>query len=107
MSCHSGQKAKGGLRLDRFDLVMKGGNGGAAIIPGDTAKSLLTRYIDLPEDDEKHMPPKGKTQVTDDERAILDWWSKRARRKPGQSATSPFRRTCNWPWNAPFPKPSA
>jgi uncharacterized membrane protein len=74
VSCHSGQKAKGGLRLDRFDLVMKGGNGGAAIVPGDPAKSLLSRYIDLPEDDDKHMPPKGKTQVTDDERAILDWW---------------------------------
>ncbi len=74
VSCHSGQKAKGGLRLDRFDLVMKGGNGGAAVVPSDPAKSLMTRYIDLPEDDEKHMPPKGKTQVTDDERAILDWW---------------------------------
>jgi hypothetical protein len=74
VSCHSGQKAKGGLRLDRFDLVMKGGNGGAAIVPGDPTKSLVSRYIDLPDDDEKHMPPKGKTPVTDDERAILDWW---------------------------------
>jgi uncharacterized membrane protein len=74
VSCHSGQKAKGGLRLDRYDLVLKGGNGGAAVVPGDSSKSLMARYIDLPEEEEKHMPPKGKTQVSDDERAILDWW---------------------------------
>jgi hypothetical protein len=74
VSCHSGQKAKGGLRLDRFDLVMKGGNGGASVVPSEPSKSLLLRYIDLPDDDEKHMPPKGKTQLSDDERAILEWW---------------------------------
>jgi hypothetical protein len=74
VSCHSGQKAKGGLRLDRYDLVLKGGNTGPAVIPGDVDKSLLLKYIDLPEDDEKHMPPKGKTQLSDDEQAILAWW---------------------------------
>jgi len=74
VSCHSGQKAKGGLRLDRYDLVMKGGNSGAAVVPSEPTKSLLLKYIDLPDDDEKHMPPKGKTQLTDDEQAVLAWW---------------------------------
>ena len=74
VGCHSGEKAKGGLRLDRFDEVMKGGNGGAAVVASQPDKSLMLRYIDLPEDDEKHMPPKGKTQLSDDERAILGWW---------------------------------
>ena len=74
VGCHSGQKAKGGLRLDAFDQLMKGGNSGTAVIAGDPAKSLLVRYIDLPENDAKHMPPKGKTQVSDDERLILNWW---------------------------------
>ena len=53
---------------------MKGGNSGAAVIAGDPAKSNLLRYIDLPENDSKHMPPKGKTPVSDDERLILNWW---------------------------------
>ncbi len=44
------------------------------MIAGDPAKSNLLRYIDLPEGDAKHMPPKGKTQVSDDERLILNWW---------------------------------
>ncbi len=30
VGCHSGQKAKGGLRLDGFAQLMKGGNSGAA-----------------------------------------------------------------------------
>ena len=74
VGCHGGQKAKGGLRLDGFAQVMKGGDGGTAVIAGDPAKSNLLRYIDLPETDAKHMPPKGKTQVSDDERLILNWW---------------------------------
>ncbi len=74
VGCHSGQKAKGGLRLDGFDQIVKGGNSGAVLIAGDPAKSSLIRYLDLPESDPKHMPPKGKTQLSDDERLILDWW---------------------------------
>ncbi len=74
VGCHSGQKAKGGLRLDAYEQLMKGGNNGAVFLAGDPAKSPLLRYIDLPLDDPKHMPPKGKTQVTDDERLILGWW---------------------------------
>ena len=74
VGCHSGQKAKGGLRLDGFAQVMKGGNGGAAVVAGAPVKSNLLRYIDLPETDAKHMPPKGKTQVNEDERLILNWW---------------------------------
>lgn len=74
VGCHGGAKANGGLRLDAYQQVIKGGNGGAVVVAGDPAKSTLLRYIDLPEGDPKHMPPKGKTQVSDDERLILDWW---------------------------------
>ena len=74
VGCHGGQKAKGGLRLDAFAQVMKGGDSGAVVVAGEPAKSTLLRYIDLPESDSKHMPPKGKVQVSDDERLILSWW---------------------------------
>ena len=74
VGCHGVAKANGGLRLDEYQQVLKGGNDGAAVVAGDPAKSTLLRYIDLPEGDPKHMPPKGKTQVTEDERLILDWW---------------------------------
>ena len=74
VGCHSGQKAKGGLRLDSFQQLIKGGNSGAVLIAGEPGKSMLLRYLDLPEDDPKHMPPKGKAPLSDDQRLILDWW---------------------------------
>ena len=74
VGCHGEAKANGGLRLDAYQQVLKGGNGGAVVVTGDPAKSTLLRYIDLPEADPKHMPPRGKTPVSDDERLILSWW---------------------------------
>src|SRR5712671_6291461 len=38
--CHADEKM-GGLRLDSRDGLLKGGNSGPAIVPGDPEKSLL------------------------------------------------------------------
>ena len=43
--CHAGAKQKGGLRLDYRDALLKGGEHGPAIIPGDPGKSLLLRAL--------------------------------------------------------------
>ena len=40
ITCH-GAAALGGLNLETYDAVMKGGASGAVIVPGDPAKSLL------------------------------------------------------------------
>lgn len=34
----------------------------------------MTKRINLPEEDEDHMPPEGKPQLTEEEKAILDAW---------------------------------
>ena len=41
--CHSAEakKLKGGLRFDLKDGVLKGGDSGPAVLPGDPEKSLL------------------------------------------------------------------
>ena len=57
--CHSttGEKVKGGLVLDSRASVLKGGDSGPAITPGDPDKSLLiqaNRY----KDEDMEMPPK-------------------------------------------------
>jgi hypothetical protein len=57
--CHSSgaKKLRGGLLLDSGEGIRKGGDGGAVIVPGDTAASRLLkaiRYEDL------QMPPAGK-----------------------------------------------
>jgi hypothetical protein len=57
--CHSaeGGKDKGGLTLDTRDAMLKGGETGPALIPGDIEKSLITKSISY-KDADLQMPPK-------------------------------------------------
>src|SRR5499427_2619521 len=56
--CHGAQKAMGQLRLDGKESALKGGLSGAAIVPGDSKRSLLVKRI-LGEGDEARMPMGG------------------------------------------------
>src|SRR6188768_1229510 len=60
-SCHSIEqgKSKGGLTLDTVDASRKGGDTGAAVVPGDVEKSLLYKAMTYT-DKELQMPPKSK-----------------------------------------------
>lgn len=73
-SCHGNNKQKGKLRLDEPDYILKGGKEGAAIEWDHADKSVLIERIVLPETNEKHMPPKEKPQLTQNETALLQWW---------------------------------
>jgi len=44
--CHDAKKQKGDLRLDYRDGLLKGGEEGAAIVPGDAKKSILVQSMD-------------------------------------------------------------
>jgi uncharacterized membrane protein len=72
--CHSAARVKGGLRLDEPDRIMRGGKDGPVIVAGESAASLLVKRIDLPLDDEHHMAPKEKGQLTPVEIRLLRWW---------------------------------
>ena len=66
--CHSADagKSKGGLTLDSRDAMMKGGDSGPAVVPGDPAKSLLVKAINYGDPD-MQMPPSstgGKLSAT-------------------------------------------
>jgi len=74
LECHNPGKQKGGLRLDTHEGVMEGGQSGAVVVAGDPGASELLRRLGLPEDDKKHMPPKGKEQPGPDAVAVLRWW---------------------------------
>ncbi len=74
VGCHGPEKSKGGLRLDSFTAMQKGGEDGAVLKPGDAAQSLLAQRISLPVDDDDHMPPAGKSPLTTNEIALLKWW---------------------------------
>jgi len=74
VQCHKEEKAKGKLRMDRYDLLVAGGDDGPGIEPGNSEKSHIVIRMELPEDDEEHMPPKGKPAVQQAELEIIKWW---------------------------------
>src|SRR5215831_1146489 len=90
--CHSQQaeKVKGGLLLDTKEGVLKGGDTGPAIVPGDPEKSLLIKAIRYTNAD-LQMPPKGK-KLPDTAIADLEAWVKMGAPDP-RSATAAQR---NW-----------
>lgn len=57
--CHSGVNSKGGLLLDTRQGWEKGGDSGAAIVPGQPDESLFIRAIRY-HDEDLAMPPKKK-----------------------------------------------
>lgn len=73
-SCHGEEKSKGKLRLDTYDLLMKGGEHGPVIIKNDAQGSELVKRLLLPVEDEHRMPPKGKEPLTADEISLVKWW---------------------------------
>lgn len=76
-NCHSASKKKGGLRLDTETFIKKGGKNGQILLAGNPSKSTLFTHLILPEDDDKHMPPKGKTQLTKSEISAIHFWIKK------------------------------
>jgi len=72
--CHNEQKAKGDFIMTRTDLLLKGGREGAPWLAGNPDSSRIIRRILLDPEDEKHMPPKGKSQLTQRELELLHRW---------------------------------
>ena len=71
-SCHGAEKQKGGLRLDAKNPALAGGDDGKAIIPGNSAHSLLVKKI-ASGDPEKVMPPKGERLTKAEITRIRQW----------------------------------
>lgn len=76
VSCHNPDKLKGQLMLTDSVSILKGGKTGTLIEAGNPQMSLLVQRIHLPADDKKHMPPIGKSQLTDEEIRLLYLWLK-------------------------------
>ena len=74
VGCHGPTKSNGGLRVDTWELLLKGGKHGPVLKPGTPAPGALVRRIDLPADEKEHMPPRGKPQLSDDDLTLVEWW---------------------------------
>jgi cytochrome c553 len=73
VGCHAKAKAKGGLRLDSRDGLLKGGDSGAAVVPGKAKDSPLIQALNHVGD--VKMPPSGK--LADREIAAITEWVNR------------------------------
>ncbi len=74
--CHNSEKQKGELRMDTEAFFTKGGKHGAIFKANDPTGSELIKRAMMDIDEELHMPPKGKEQLTEAEIALINWWIK-------------------------------
>lgn len=72
--CHKEEKAKGRLRMDNYEMLVKGGKEGPSIEPGSAEKSNIIVRMSLPIDEDEHMPPDGKPEPEPYEVVLIKWW---------------------------------
>jgi uncharacterized membrane protein len=64
VACYGAGKEQAGLRLDLYELFMKGGKDGAVIAPRNPDGSLLLQRVTLSPRDQHFMPAEGRAPLT-------------------------------------------
>lgn len=75
--CHNPNKTKGELLMTTLEGIKKGGENGPIFLPFKPDSSHMIQLALLPENDDHHMPPSGKPQLTAEELKILHFWIKK------------------------------
>ncbi|MDX2245846.1 MAG: FN3 associated domain-containing protein [Bacteroidia bacterium] len=73
-SCHNPSKKKGELDMTSAENLLAGGKNGPVWKAGDLKESHIIQRVHLPLEDEDHMPPEGKPQLTVDEINLIEQW---------------------------------
>jgi uncharacterized membrane protein len=74
LTCHGPDKHKGNLRLDRYELLMRGGKDGPVVRAGNVQGSDLFRRITLPPGHDDFMPKEGKRPLSPDQLKLIELW---------------------------------
>jgi WD40 repeat protein len=75
LECHAAKDPEGGLVLENFESLMKGGERGPAIAPGQSAGSLLVKLIEgRGEGKARVMPPGKRKKLAPAEIAVIRGW---------------------------------
>src|SRR4051794_30884902 len=85
-ACHGALKQKAALRLDAIQLLRKGGDNGATVVPGKADDSLLVHAIEGTHDVEK-MPKDGSPLTAEQVKLVRDWITQGAK---GPSEETPL-----------------
>jgi uncharacterized membrane protein len=72
--CHGSDKQAGEFRMDSLAGLLKGGEEGPGLVVGDPDKSAIIQRVHLPLNDDLHMPPSDKPQLSPDDITFLKWW---------------------------------
>jgi len=77
-TCHGAGKQKGKLRMDGIDFLKKGGKSKKPLFPDAShpGNGLVLTRVQLPIEEDLHMPPKQKPQLNTDENTLIAWWIK-------------------------------
>lgn len=73
LECHNPNKVKGKLLMDTVANMIKGGEEGASIVPGDASKGELMKRITLAKGHDDVMPPKGDPLTVAEIANIKQW----------------------------------
>ncbi len=82
ITCHGHSFRTSGLNLDSFDSLMNGGSRGVPVVPGQSAESLLVKFIEGTA--RPQMPP--GDHLSADEIKIIKAWIDAGARGPGGAA---------------------
>lgn len=75
LRCHkSWLLSQGGLRLNSIKFILKGGDSGPAVLPGEPDNSLLIKRITADKDDERRMPPEDNEALHAKEILLIKKW---------------------------------
>ena len=73
IACHNKKQAYGGLNMNTFDNLIRGGNNGLGIHKDNPYKSLIYKRVSMSQNEAKFMPPTG-TPLSFNQVAVLKWW---------------------------------
>ncbi len=101
LECHTKDQAKGDLVFETKESMIRGGEGGAALKPGDPKGSPILERVQLAPDDDDRMPPKKKSEpLQPAEIAVLEKWIAAGAPWPDGEILAPKSKTALPRWDA-------
>lgn len=77
LECHAKEDAEGGLVLEDHASLMKGGENGAAVVPGKSVESLMMKYLRgevMKDGKRRFMPPGKREKLSTEELQLVAAW---------------------------------
>jgi hypothetical protein len=94
LPCHGPEKQKAGLRLDSGPALLRGGDSGPALVPGDPERSRLLRAVRQTDPDLVMPPPKAGKKLSDSTLADLSRWIREGAAFPAPA--QPLSKAGHW-----------